>query len=77
LCTPQLKRISLHRPSDQLLQQLLDEANGWGFYGYDKGAYFEDLTDVAAVVPGVWLIGAATWPGPGVSGASGRAVARR
>jgi phytoene dehydrogenase-like protein len=29
-----------------------------------------------AVVPGVWLIGAATWPGPGVSGASGRAVAR-
>jgi phytoene dehydrogenase-like protein len=28
------------------------------------------------VVPGTWLIGAATWPGPGVSGASGRAVAR-
>jgi phytoene dehydrogenase-like protein len=28
------------------------------------------------VVPGVWLIGAATWPGAGVSGASGRAVAR-
>lgn len=27
-------------------------------------------------VPGVWLIGAATWPGPGVSGASGRAVAK-
>lgn len=27
-------------------------------------------------VPGVWLIGAATWPGPGVSGTSGRAVAR-
>lgn len=27
-------------------------------------------------VPGVWLIGAASWPGPGVSGASGRAVAR-
>jgi phytoene dehydrogenase-like protein len=26
-------------------------------------------------VPGVWLIGAATWPGPGVSGGSGRAVA--
>jgi phytoene dehydrogenase-like protein len=26
-------------------------------------------------VPGAWLIGAATWPGPGVSGASGRAVA--
>jgi phytoene dehydrogenase-like protein len=28
------------------------------------------------VVPGAWLIGAATWPGPGVSGTSGRAVAR-
>lgn len=27
-------------------------------------------------VPGVYLIGAATWPGPGVNGASGRAVAR-
>jgi FAD binding domain len=27
------------------LQQLLDEANAWGFYGYDKSAYFEDLTD--------------------------------
>jgi phytoene dehydrogenase-like protein len=27
-------------------------------------------------VPGLWLIGAATWPGPGVSGTSGRAVAR-
>jgi phytoene dehydrogenase-like protein len=27
-------------------------------------------------VPGVWLIGAATWPGPAVSGASGRAVAQ-
>jgi len=27
-------------------------------------------------VPGVWLIGAATWPGPGVNGASGRAAAR-
>jgi phytoene dehydrogenase-like protein len=27
-------------------------------------------------VPGVWLTGAATWYGPGVSGASGRAVAR-
>jgi phytoene dehydrogenase-like protein len=28
------------------------------------------------VVPGVWMIGAAAWPGPSVSGASGRAVAR-
>jgi len=27
------------------LQQLLDEANAWGFYGYDKGAYIEDLSD--------------------------------
>jgi FAD/FMN-containing dehydrogenase len=27
------------------LQQMLDEANAWGFYGYDKGAYFEDLSD--------------------------------
>jgi phytoene dehydrogenase-like protein len=28
------------------------------------------------VVPDLYLIGAASWPGPGVSGASGRAVAR-
>ena len=27
-------------------------------------------------VPRLWLIGAATWPGPGVTGTSGRAVAR-
>lgn len=27
------------------LQQMLDEANAWGFHGYDKGAYIEDLTD--------------------------------
>ena len=27
------------------LQQMLDEANAWGFYSYDKGAYFEDLSD--------------------------------
>jgi FAD/FMN-containing dehydrogenase len=27
------------------LQQILDEANAWGFHGYDKGAYLEDLTD--------------------------------
>ncbi|WP_194922149.1 phytoene desaturase family protein [Catenulispora rubra] len=27
-------------------------------------------------VPGLWMIGAATWPGPAVSGGSGRAVAR-
>jgi phytoene dehydrogenase-like protein len=30
----------------------------------------------ATAVPGLYLIGAASWPGPGVSGASGRAVAR-
>jgi FAD/FMN-containing dehydrogenase len=27
------------------LQQLLDEANAWGVFAYDKGAYVEDLTD--------------------------------
>jgi len=27
------------------LQTMLDEANAWGNYAYDKGAYFEDLTD--------------------------------
>ena len=27
------------------LQQLLDEPNAWGSYGYDKGAYLEDLSD--------------------------------
>jgi hypothetical protein len=27
------------------LQSMLDEANGWGSYGYDKGAYIEELTD--------------------------------
>jgi FAD/FMN-containing dehydrogenase len=32
------------------LQQLLDEANGWGFYGYDNGAYFENLTNEAIEV---------------------------
>lgn len=30
----------------------------------------------ATAVPGLYLIGGATWPGPGVSGGSGRAVAR-
>ncbi|NMO55898.1 NAD(P)/FAD-dependent oxidoreductase [Actinoplanes sp. TBRC 11911] len=30
----------------------------------------------ATVVPGLYMIGGATWPGPGVSGASGRAVAQ-
>jgi FAD/FMN-containing dehydrogenase len=27
------------------LQQMLDEANAWGLYAYEKGAYLEDLTD--------------------------------
>lgn len=27
------------------LQQLLDEANAWGFHAYDKSGYFVDLTD--------------------------------
>jgi FAD/FMN-containing dehydrogenase len=27
------------------LQSMLDEPNAWGFYGYDKGAYLEELTD--------------------------------
>ncbi len=27
------------------LQRLIDEPNGWGSYGYDKGAYLPDLTD--------------------------------
>jgi FAD/FMN-containing dehydrogenase len=27
------------------LQQMLDEANAWGFYCYDKATYLEDLTD--------------------------------
>ena len=27
------------------LQQLLDEANAWGQYDYDKGSYVEDLSD--------------------------------
>lgn len=30
----------------------------------------------ATAVPGLYLIGAATWPGPGIGGTSGRAVAR-
>lgn len=27
------------------LQKMLDEANAWGFYCYEKGAYVEDLSD--------------------------------
>jgi FAD/FMN-containing dehydrogenase len=32
------------------LQQMLDEANAWGFYGYDKGSYVADLSDEAIAV---------------------------
>jgi len=32
------------------LQQLLDEANAWGSYCYEKGAYIEDLSDGAIEV---------------------------
>ena len=32
------------------LQQMLDEANAWGFHGYDKGTYLEDLSDEAIEV---------------------------
>ncbi|HEX3491769.1 MAG TPA: FAD-binding oxidoreductase [Streptosporangiaceae bacterium] len=35
------------------LQQMLDEANAWGLYAHEKGAYLEDLTDdVIEVVTG-------------------------
>jgi FAD/FMN-containing dehydrogenase len=27
------------------LQQMLDEANAWGFYGYDRSIYLEQITD--------------------------------
>ncbi|GAB2630001.1 FAD-binding oxidoreductase [Kribbella swartbergensis] len=29
------------------LQQMLDEANAWGFHAYDKGVYLDDFTDEA------------------------------
>ncbi|MGH9039238.1 MAG: FAD-binding oxidoreductase [Acidimicrobiia bacterium] len=32
------------------LQQMLDEANAWGFHCYDKGNYVEDLSDEAIQV---------------------------
>ena len=32
------------------LQQMLDEANGWGFHAYDKGVYLDDFTDEAIQV---------------------------
>lgn len=32
------------------LQQLLDEANGWGTYAYDKGAYLESFSEDAISV---------------------------
>ena len=33
-----------------VLQSLLDEANGWGQYDYDKGLYLEHLTDESIAV---------------------------
>ena len=32
------------------LQQLLDEANAWGFHAYDKGFYLDDFTEDAIQV---------------------------
>ncbi len=32
------------------LQQMLDEANAWGFHTYDQGTYLEDLSDEAIEV---------------------------
>jgi FAD binding domain/Berberine and berberine like len=32
------------------LQQMLDEANAWGFHTYDKGTYLENLSDEAIAV---------------------------
>ena len=32
------------------LQQMLDEANAWGFHNYEKGTYLEELTDEAIEV---------------------------
>jgi hypothetical protein len=32
------------------LQQILDEANAWGFHSYAKGTYLEDLSDAAIKV---------------------------
>ena len=39
------------------LQQMLDEANAWGFHCYDKGFYLDDFTD--DVDPGAHRAGAA------------------
>ena len=32
------------------LQQMLDEANAWGFHAYEKGTYIQDLSDAAIAV---------------------------
>ncbi|TDO35735.1 FAD/FMN-containing dehydrogenase [Kribbella sp. VKM Ac-2527] len=32
------------------LQQMLDDANAWGFHAYDKGVYLDDLSDEAIQV---------------------------
>src|SRR5262249_8667599 len=37
------------------LQKMLDEANGWGFYCYDKGCYVDELTDDVIDLVGAYL----------------------
>jgi hypothetical protein len=37
------------------LQQMFDEANAWGFHGYAKGTYLEDLSDEAIEVVADYL----------------------
>jgi phytoene dehydrogenase-like protein len=54
---------------------------GYGTNGWDDQAFTQRPIPAhggghRTAVPGVWLTGAATWPGASVSGASGRAVAR-
>jgi FAD/FMN-containing dehydrogenase len=37
------------------LQKLLDEANAWGSYGYEKGTYLQDLSDPVIEVITAWV----------------------
>jgi FAD/FMN-containing dehydrogenase len=37
------------------LQKMLDEANGWGLYGYDKGCYVDTLSDEVIDVVATYL----------------------
>ena len=37
------------------LQQMFDEVNAWGFHGYAKGTYLEDLSDEAIEVAAEYL----------------------